>query len=173
MFSHLEAVDDLADFGADLGGAQEFPGSAFDLFADFLKRLFGRVQEFASLTFPFLRKQRIEAGHEALTGEIRRMNLRQVLLVEQRQLQILSLEQLFDFFTAQGRDPTHTGMPFQFVNLGLRQHASVPHQDHPIQPKALLECVHLIRHRSWIIGITGINLHRKWTPLSIGAPHKQ
>lgn len=55
MFSHLEAIDDLADFRANLGGAQVFFRSTFDLFADFLKHLFGRVQEFTSLTFSFLR----------------------------------------------------------------------------------------------------------------------
>ena len=62
----------------------------------------------------------IETGHEAFTGKIRRMNLRQVLLIEQRQLQVLLINHVgAPFLTAQGRDPTHAGMPFQFINLGL------------------------------------------------------
>jgi hypothetical protein len=64
-------------------------GSSFDLLADVLKRLLRRIQEFPSLTLSFLCKQGIETSHEALTWKIRRRNLRQVPLVEQRQLQVL------------------------------------------------------------------------------------
>ena len=107
-------------------------------------------------------------GDKTLAELSEQFDVHQNQIQDWRRMLLDKADQVFDRGgTAQGRDPTDTGMAFQFINLGLREHAPVTHQDHPIKLKALLECVHLIRHRRWVTGITGINLHRKRTALSV------
>ena len=103
---------------------------------------------------PFLGQEGIVASDQALAGELRRGDRGQVLLIEQRQLQVLVRDQLADGRRLEGGDPAQLRVLAQLVDAGLGQQAAVADQDHAGQPKAASELVQLVGQGRGVAGVS-------------------
>src|SRR6266704_3541396 len=107
-------------------------------------------------------------NHQPLAGIIRRADLGQILLVQQRELQGPLLHQFANRPAGQRRDPTNTRTLLEFVDLWLGEHPTIPNEHHPLQPKSLSQFLRLIVHRLRIARVARINLRSHRAPLAIG-----
>ena len=82
-------------------------------------------------------QQRTETRHQAFTGEFVRINLSQVVFIEQGRLHCLRLNQKTYFLSAQCRNPTNPRMGLEGVDLRLPQQAAIPDQHHALKTETL------------------------------------
>jgi ribosomal protein S15P/S13E len=130
--------------------------------------LLRRPQQFFPLAPALVGQQRIVASHQPLAGKLGRTDLGQVGLVEQRTLQIAAGHQHANRTATKGRNPTQFRMLLERIDLCLREHAAVAHQDHSRKPEPLAKLRHLVRHRRGITRVAGIDFHGHRPALEVG-----
>lgn len=116
---------------------------------------FGVGQQVLARAPPFLGQQRVAAHHQPFPGIVRGRDLAKVTLVEQRRLESPGFHQILECRGAQRRNPVETGRVQLVADAGFGDHAAVADQDHPAQPKPLLQLDDL---RSQGLGIGGVAL---------------
>ena len=77
----------------------------------------------------------------------------------QCQVQGMGVRQLPDRLEAQRGNPAQARVLFKGVDLGLREGAAIPHQNHPLQAEAGAQLGHLVWDRRRIRGIPAIHFH--------------
>ena len=105
MLGDLVFVDDLPGTLADLAGVSPAQATAGTVHAgfDLLKLRLGRGQELCAFAGALGGDGRVAAHDEPLAFEQRRGDLREVDLVEQRQLQVTGVHQRADLHTLRAR----------------------------------------------------------------------
>ena len=132
---HPEPVDGLIDPDADLGGAAE--GSAIDALADGSELGFGRLQQgFAVVGAPRC-QPRVAKGPQPLTGIVRVKYLEQIDFVEPGGIKRASADKPLDACALQRGDPIHAIQLLEFGDAGLRDHAVIAKNRHPLEAEAL------------------------------------
>ena len=113
-----------------------------------------------ALARPLLGQQGVVASDQTLAGIVGADELGQVLLVEQRQLQRLGLDQGAHLPRPQRADPPQPRMTLELVDLHLCQQAPVPDQHHPLKPEALAQLQDLVHDGVRVGGVAGIGFDR-------------
>jgi hypothetical protein len=109
-----------------------------------LEIAFGGLEQFVALAGALLAEDRIAAGHQALAGIVRAVDLGQVALVEQRQLQGPAvLGQRPDGGGPQRGDEVEAGRDDVLIDPGLGDHAAIADEGDARQAEAGLELVDL------------------------------
>jgi len=127
MLADLVKVNHLAHPDPDLGGA--FEPALGDRFHDRSQLELGRGKQVLALAPAFFCQTNVLADHQSLSRIGRIGDLGQVLLVEERKLQVAAQDQGLNLGAAQARDPGQTLDLPQRLDAGRCQHAAVAHQD--------------------------------------------
>jgi hypothetical protein len=97
------------------------------------------------------------------------LNLRQILLVEQRQLQVPIRGQLLNLRRSQRRNPAQAFLRFQILADACRgEHAAIAHHHDLLQMEALTQFADLRGHGFGIACVAFEHLHGYWAALVIG-----
>ena len=105
VLGHLELVDHLAHPQRDLVPPAQRPAVAAGGRGDLVQLVFGGGQQLVAFAGPLGGQRRVVAAHQPLAGIVRGADLDEVLLVEQRQLQRVGLDEGLDLRGAQRADP--------------------------------------------------------------------
>ncbi len=174
MLGGLVPGDHLADCDADLPGAGEPAG--LDAGGDRGEQLLGGGQQLLPGAGAVGGQHGVAAGDEPLAGEIAGGDLRQVLLIEQGQLQRPVIgHQLPDRRGSQRGDPPVGVRPLRAVlqqvqrpDAGAGDHAPVPDHDHPGQPELVPRHLHDLGERGGVAGAAGEHPDRDGAALGVG-----
>ena len=165
MFGDLVLADHCADRPADLGGAAQRVALGAHARGDAGEVALGRRQQSLALARALLRQQRIAADDQPLAGKLLGgRDLRQIPLVEQRQLQrAVIARQLLNGVAAQARDPIKPGRLHLFANARAGQHSAVADQHHPLEREPLPQLLDLggERRRVGRIAVEHLDRHRQ------------
>src|SRR5258708_25360567 len=96
------------------------------------------------------------------------MDLREVLLVEERALQVALRDEGAEGADAQARDPAKAGVLLELLDLRGSEHPAIPHQDDLQETESLFELVHLRGHRFWVASVAWVDLDGYGAPCLIG-----
>jgi len=140
VLAHLVTTQQAADPQRDAGlAAQRIarpPGRSDDV----VKLALGGGQQFVALARALLGHQRIAAGDQTFARIGRVGYLRQVPLIEQRELKGAALHQLQDLRCPQGGYPVEPAGGVKFVaNPRAGDHAAVAHHHHPLERELLAQ----------------------------------
>jgi hypothetical protein len=151
VLGDLAPTHDGADRLADRGGTAQRPTRSADATLDVGELTFAGLEQIAALARPLLGQRRVAAHDQPLAGIIRARDLRQIALVEPRQLQGPARgRQPLNGRGAQRGDPVEAGRPQLGLDARLGDQPAVTDQDHPGQAEALPDLGDLRRQRARI-----------------------
>ena len=138
VLCHLVPADDPADPLCDLLLSLETALVAPCRRTDGLQQGLGGFKEFRALAGPVIGQQGIATDHEALAGVCVTGDLHQVCFIEQRHLDVTSLDHGTDSRSPESTDPVQPRRFHLFADPRLGQHPAVSHQHHLRKREPLL-----------------------------------
>ena len=146
VLAHPVATQCGAGREADLGGSGE--RAARTAIGDLGEAVLGLVEQLFAFAGTLGTDERVSADDEPLAGIlVGRVDLGQVGLVKERQLQRAGGGQPLDLRRLQRADPAAAVGLAQALDVGLRDHPAIAHDDHRLQAEALLQLGDLGRQR--------------------------
>src|ERR1700692_4067556 len=110
----------------------------------------------------------IAAGHQALTGVVRRAQLEQIALIEQVHLKMPLLEQRTDRCALERRDPADAVGLAHLVDGLLRDHTPIANHDHALNAEVLAQLVHRGHEGAAVGRVALVHRHRHRAATRIG-----
>src|SRR5712692_6453461 len=162
VLGYLVLVDDFADAHAD--GGLPFEGAARSHATHGLEFSGRGVKKRLALVGTQQGQLRVAARHESFAGKIRMRDFEQVALVEQTELEVPPVDELSNGAGPESGNPIDALSLLEFIDLLLRNHSAITHEDELVDGKRLLQFLDLRHQGLRVAGVPLEHGHGDGTP---------